>query len=181
MGRLRPGVSMGKAQTALAPRFLTTMQIPILAGREIDDRDQPGSTPVAVISEKLARTYFVNENPLGRRAHVQHCAHEPCGRSASGSDAPDPAIAMTDLPTSVRTPFNKVERLPEQRVKGMSDSDGRGQISGATCSWSIDRKPFSSIQPTCNSVAGRGVVFLQLSAWTSFRHNSRIPSPSAPG
>ncbi|SPE23736.1 conserved membrane hypothetical protein [Candidatus Sulfopaludibacter sp. SbA3] len=47
--------------------FLTTMQIPILAGREIDDRDQPGSTPVAVISEGLARTYFGHENPLGRR------------------------------------------------------------------------------------------------------------------
>ena len=49
------------------PRFLTTMQIPILAGREIDDRDQPGSTPVVVISERLARTYFGNENPIGRR------------------------------------------------------------------------------------------------------------------
>ncbi len=49
------------------PRFLTTMQIPILAGRETDDRDQPGSTPVAVISERLARTYFGNENPVGRR------------------------------------------------------------------------------------------------------------------
>jgi macrolide transport system ATP-binding/permease protein len=49
------------------PRFLTTMQIPILAGREIDDRDQPGSPPVAVISERLARTYFGNENPVGRR------------------------------------------------------------------------------------------------------------------
>jgi predicted permease len=49
------------------PRFLTTMQIPILAGREIDDRDQPGSRPVAVISERLARTYFGNENPVGRR------------------------------------------------------------------------------------------------------------------
>ena len=48
------------------PRFLTTMQIPILAGREIDDRDQPGSRPVAVISEELARTYFGNENPVGR-------------------------------------------------------------------------------------------------------------------
>lgn len=49
------------------PRFLTTMQIPILAGREIDDRDQPGSTPVVVITERLARTYFGNENPIGRR------------------------------------------------------------------------------------------------------------------
>ena len=52
---------------AAGPRFLTTMQIPILAGREIDDRDQPGSRPVAVISEELARTYFEGENPLGRR------------------------------------------------------------------------------------------------------------------
>jgi predicted permease len=51
---------------AAGPRFLTTMQIPILAGREIDDRDQPGSRTVAVISEELARTYFGNENPVGR-------------------------------------------------------------------------------------------------------------------
>jgi macrolide transport system ATP-binding/permease protein len=51
---------------AAGPRFLTTMQIPLLAGREIDDRDQPGSKPVAVISERMARTYFGNENPVGR-------------------------------------------------------------------------------------------------------------------
>ena len=49
------------------PRYFTTMQIPILAGREIDDRDQAGSPPVAVISERLARTYFGTGNPLGRR------------------------------------------------------------------------------------------------------------------
>lgn len=52
---------------AAGPRFLTTMQIPILAGREINERDQGGSSPVAVISERLARTYFGNENPVGRR------------------------------------------------------------------------------------------------------------------
>ncbi|MDR3700784.1 MAG: ABC transporter permease [Candidatus Sulfopaludibacter sp.] len=52
---------------AAGPRFLTTMQIPILAGREIDERDQPGSRPVAVISEELAHTYFGHENPLGRQ------------------------------------------------------------------------------------------------------------------
>jgi predicted permease len=57
----------GARVLAAGPRFLTTMQIPILAGREIDDRDQPGSRLVAVISERLARTYFENENPVGRR------------------------------------------------------------------------------------------------------------------
>jgi predicted permease len=57
----------GAGVMTVGPRFLTTMQIPILAGREIDDRDQAGSTTVAVISERLARTYFGNENPMGRR------------------------------------------------------------------------------------------------------------------
>src|SRR6058998_2276689 len=56
----------GASVMAAGPRFLTTMQIPILAGREIDDRDQPGSRPVAVISKELARTYFGNQNPVGR-------------------------------------------------------------------------------------------------------------------
>jgi len=57
----------GARVMAAGPRFFTTMQIPILMGREIDDRDQAGSRPVVVISERLARTYFGNENPVGRR------------------------------------------------------------------------------------------------------------------
>jgi len=61
----------GASVLVAGPRFLTTMQIPILAGREIDDRDQPGSTPVAVISERLAQTYFGDENPVGRRIAFQ--------------------------------------------------------------------------------------------------------------
>jgi len=57
----------GAGVLVAGPRFLATMQIPILAGRAIDDRDQPSSAPVAVISERLARTYFGDENPVGRR------------------------------------------------------------------------------------------------------------------
>src|SRR4051812_352459 len=69
MGKMKIGaVPIAGARVLIAgPRYLTTMQIPILAGREIDDRDQPASTPVAVIGERLARTYFGNENPVGRR------------------------------------------------------------------------------------------------------------------
>jgi len=65
--KIGAGNVRGASVLVAGPRFLTTMQIPLLAGREIDDRDQPGSTPVAVISERLVRTYFGNENPLGRR------------------------------------------------------------------------------------------------------------------
>jgi macrolide transport system ATP-binding/permease protein len=57
----------GASVIVAGSRFLKTMQIPILTGREIDDRDQASSTPVAVINERLARTYFGKENPVGRR------------------------------------------------------------------------------------------------------------------
>ncbi|MBE0660811.1 MAG: ABC transporter permease [Bryobacteraceae bacterium] len=57
----------GARVLSAGPRFHSTMQIPMLMGREIDDRDQPGSPAVAVISERLARTYFGSENPIGRR------------------------------------------------------------------------------------------------------------------
>lgn len=57
----------GAGVMVAGPRYLSTMQIPLLAGREIDERDRPGSLPVAVISERLARTYFGGENPIGRK------------------------------------------------------------------------------------------------------------------
>jgi macrolide transport system ATP-binding/permease protein len=51
----------------VGPGFFTTMQIPILLGREIDERDVRQGAKVAVINEVFAKTYFENQNPIGRR------------------------------------------------------------------------------------------------------------------
>ena len=51
---------------AVGPAFFTTMQIPILAGRDIEERDRPGSPAVAVINEVFAKTNFGRRNPLGQ-------------------------------------------------------------------------------------------------------------------
>ncbi len=48
------------------PEFFATMQIPMLRGREIDERDRPGSTPVAVVNELFATEHFGQLNPVGR-------------------------------------------------------------------------------------------------------------------
>ncbi|MBI4902649.1 MAG: ABC transporter permease [Acidobacteria bacterium] len=50
--------------------FFTTMQIPVLLGRAIDYRDQPGSTPVAVVSEAYVKTHFGDRNPLGQHLTI---------------------------------------------------------------------------------------------------------------
>ena len=52
---------------AVGPTFLTTMQIPILLGRDIEERDHAGSPLVAVINERFAKLNFPGQNPLGRR------------------------------------------------------------------------------------------------------------------
>jgi macrolide transport system ATP-binding/permease protein len=55
----------GTRYFSMGPAFLTTMQIPILAGRDIQERDRPGSQAVAVINEEFARLNFPGQNPLG--------------------------------------------------------------------------------------------------------------------
>jgi predicted permease len=50
----------------VGPNFLRTMQVPILEGRDIDERDRPSSQKVAVISEEFARVNFPGRNPLGQ-------------------------------------------------------------------------------------------------------------------
>jgi macrolide transport system ATP-binding/permease protein len=46
--------------------FLTAMQIPLLMGREIDERDRPGSPLVALVNEVFARRSFGDRNPIGQ-------------------------------------------------------------------------------------------------------------------
>ena len=60
------GSNPGTDVLNVGPHFFTTMQIPILLGHEIEERDAAGSTPVAVVNEIFARRYFGAENPIGR-------------------------------------------------------------------------------------------------------------------
>jgi predicted permease len=49
----------------VGPEFFATMQIPMLRGRDFQERDVQGA-PVAVISQKFARANFGDEDPLGQ-------------------------------------------------------------------------------------------------------------------
>jgi putative ABC transport system permease protein len=52
----------------VGPNYLKTLGIPIVKGRDMKPEDvQPGATPVAVINEKMAKRYWPNEDPIGRR------------------------------------------------------------------------------------------------------------------
>jgi predicted permease len=49
----------------IAPRFFSTLGIPLLKGREFRDSDTASSPAVAMISESVARKFFAGRNPIG--------------------------------------------------------------------------------------------------------------------
>ena len=64
-----PGYTGGNARSSflyVAPAFFTTMQIPILLGREIDERDIRQGAAVAVVNEVFVKRFFAGQNPVGR-------------------------------------------------------------------------------------------------------------------
>ena len=51
----------------ISPEYLRTMGIPLLQGRLFTDADQEKSPEVVLINETMARRFWPNENPLGKR------------------------------------------------------------------------------------------------------------------
>jgi putative ABC transport system permease protein len=49
------------------PDYFRTMGIPLLQGRDFNDRDDHSSTPVVIVSEAFARQFFPGEDPIGKR------------------------------------------------------------------------------------------------------------------
>lgn len=52
---------------SVGPDFFNTMQIPILAGREFEDRDAVGAPPVVVVNQKFAKLWG-SDSLVGRTA-----------------------------------------------------------------------------------------------------------------
>jgi putative ABC transport system permease protein len=63
--------------------YFQTLNIPILRGREFDTSDRESSRRVAVINQTMARTYWPNENPLGKTIRIDQ-PYEIVGVASDG-------------------------------------------------------------------------------------------------
>jgi putative ABC transport system permease protein len=59
----------------ISPDYFRSMRIPLLAGRRFERRDGPGTLPVAVINQTMARGFFAAGNPIGQ--HIMMGAPRP--------------------------------------------------------------------------------------------------------
>jgi macrolide transport system ATP-binding/permease protein len=113
----KPGSTANRI-LVVGPGFMKTMQIPIIAGRDIDEHDQPGSQPVAIVSEFFAKVNFGDENPLGQHVALRR-----------GRDQPPRDMEIVGIARNVRygglkdkarpviyIPYNQGFPFPEQMV-----------------------------------------------------------------
>ena len=131
-GRPRP-TSQGDMSWALLyatdPGYLRAMGIPLLRGRFIEPEDMQRGSHVAVIDEVMARTYFPNEDPLGRALVVA---------DMSGALGPEASVPMEivgvvghvshwsldrDATARVRSElYLPLSQVPPQFMKGIARS-----------------------------------------------------------
>ncbi len=50
----------------ISPDYCSTLQIPLLKGRQFTERDTIGTSPVMIVSASMAERYWPNENPVGK-------------------------------------------------------------------------------------------------------------------
>ena len=62
---------------AVTPNFFGTMKIPIARGRDFNTQDTSAGVPVIIINQAMARRYFANENPIGKRITLDFVPDEP--------------------------------------------------------------------------------------------------------
>jgi putative ABC transport system permease protein len=65
-----PGESQGAAYRIVRPDYFRTMGATLLNGRDFTTSDNDKSPGVVIVNETLARRYWPNENPLGKRITV---------------------------------------------------------------------------------------------------------------
>ena len=68
-----PGVSYRR----ILPNYFRAMGIPLLQGREFDDRDTGGKPDVVIINQKMAESYWPGGDAIGKRIKVGPPENEP--------------------------------------------------------------------------------------------------------
>jgi putative ABC transport system permease protein len=100
---------------AVTANYFKVMGIPLLKGREFDDRDAIGSPLVVIVNDTFARRFFPDEDPIGKRiVYGEPNSPNPADTHRSGYDKEvraetfqpqnqEPDVALTIV---ARTAFN---------------------------------------------------------------------------
>jgi putative ABC transport system permease protein len=86
--------------------YFRTLGIRLTRGRFLDEHDVQGAPPAAVINETMAKRYFANDNPIGKRIRVEEIA-----------------FAQTKLGPEI--PWEVVGVVADEKVQGLGSDNAQ--------------------------------------------------------
>jgi putative ABC transport system permease protein len=103
---IREGEDVNNNQPALidtaivSPEYFHVLGMTLLRGRGFVDQDLEDTPPVAVINEAAARTYWPNQDPIGKHVHVRSRSDKPEWTTIVGviADARTESLANAGIP-----------------------------------------------------------------------------------
>ena len=68
----------------ISPGYFSALRIPLVAGRDFTDRDDPDAPLAVIVNETMARRFWPGQNPLGRKLRTWRGTAEVVGVAKSG-------------------------------------------------------------------------------------------------
>jgi putative ABC transport system permease protein len=82
----------------VSPGYFSTLEIPIKQGRGLTDTDTGTSERVIVINSAMARQYWPNEDPVGKRLAIGESAKDTSWRTIVGVVADNRHASLSEMP-----------------------------------------------------------------------------------
>ncbi len=74
-----PGAGPCAEYRRISPEYFRTMRVPVLAGRDFERRDDEDAPSVAVVDETMARRFWGDKDPIGKRLSSHGVSREIVG------------------------------------------------------------------------------------------------------
>ena len=127
----------------VSPGYFSTLEIPIKRGRGLSDADTENSERVIVINESMARRYWPNEDPIGKRMVIGDSSKDTSWRTIVGivGDIRHASLSETPVPTAFISYRQDLESWPRMGFAIKAKADPASLTS-------LIRKELAAIDPT---------------------------------
>jgi predicted permease len=97
---------------AVSAEYMHALRIPLLEGRWVTDADREHAPSVVVINRAMAKTYFANQSPLGKRMQIGAIPDETTPwMTVVGVVGDIKQSLIADTPTEMYVPFRQANEL----------------------------------------------------------------------
>jgi len=106
--------------------YFQALRIPLMAGRWIEDSDREGAPPVVVINQAMAKAYFGDRSPLGKKMQIGAVPDDTTPwMTVVGVVGNVKQSLVTDVPTEMYVPFRQAnEVLPVRTMSVVMRTEG---------------------------------------------------------